>query len=61
MQVIMSVSVVASINVEGNIKTKADLLGRHCSRSDIVCMQETHLGLKSNRPTVPGMKLRYII
>ncbi|KAJ8388028.1 hypothetical protein AAFF_G00148190 [Aldrovandia affinis] len=53
----MSVLVVTSINVEGYTKTKAEVIASHCSGNDIICMQETHLGLKSNRPTLPGMKL----
>ena len=53
----MSALVVTSINVEGYTKTKADVLASHCYGSDIVCIQETHLGLTSNRPTLPGMKL----
>ena len=53
----MSVLVVTSINVVGYTKTKADVLASHCSRGDIVCMHETHLGLTSNQPALPGMKL----
>ncbi|KAJ8397378.1 hypothetical protein AAFF_G00439270 [Aldrovandia affinis] len=53
----MSALVVTSINVEGYTKTKAEVIASHCSGNDIICMQETHLGLKSNRPTLPGMKL----
>ncbi|KAJ8362344.1 hypothetical protein AAFF_G00379670 [Aldrovandia affinis] len=53
----MSALVVTSINVEGYTKTKAEVIASHCSGNDIICMQETHLGLKSNRPMLPGMKL----
>ncbi|KAJ8378167.1 hypothetical protein AAFF_G00245530 [Aldrovandia affinis] len=53
----MSALVVTSINVEGYTKTKAEVIASYCSGNDIICMQETHLGLKSNRPTLPGMKL----
>lgn len=45
------------ITVTDYTRMKAEVLATSCNGSDIVCMQETHLGQTSNQPTLPGMKL----
>ncbi|XP_032874732.1 5-hydroxytryptamine receptor 7-like [Amblyraja radiata] len=48
---------IASINIEGFSRCKADILATAAKRFDIVCMQETHTGPTQHRPAIPGMKL----
>ncbi|KAJ8373455.1 hypothetical protein SKAU_G00040350 [Synaphobranchus kaupii] len=48
---------IASINIEGFSRCKADILATVVKHFDIVCMQETHIGPAQHRPALPGMKL----
>lgn len=48
---------IASINIEGFSRHKADILATAVRCFDIVCMQETHFGPAQHRPAIPGMKL----
>ena len=50
---------VTSINIEGMSAAKQQLLAELCEKQkcDVLCVQETHRGLKAIRPNIRGMSL----
>ena len=50
---------VTSINIEGMSAAKQQLLAELCEKQkcDVLCLQETHRGLKAIRPNIRGMSL----
>ena len=50
---------VTSINIEGMSAAKQQLLAELCEKQkcDVLCVQETHRGLKAIRPNTRGMSL----
>ena len=51
--------IVTSINIEGMSAAKQQLLTELCEKQkcDVLCVQETHRGLKAIRPNIRGMSL----
>ena len=50
---------VTSINIEGMSAAKQQLLAELCEeqKCDVLCVQETHRGVKAIRPNIRGMRL----
>ena len=50
---------VTSINIKGRSAAKQQLLAEWCEKQkcDVLCVQETHRGLKAIRPNIRGMSL----